>query len=85
MDPPLTSAKSFNSSDFTKRQWTGQAPEGAVAVNIRAIMTGKGSAWFDDVIWEEKGSNKTGNWVYYLIGFAVPVVIYFVFNKFFKK
>jgi len=81
VDPPLVSAKSFQKTDWVKRQWSGQVPEGAVAVNIRALTTGKGTVWFDDLSWEgEAGVNKK-NIQSFFLGLGAVLVSYLVFKK----
>ena len=40
IDPPLVSEKISGKMNWQERIWTGQPPEGAVVVDIRALMTG---------------------------------------------
>lgn len=71
IDPPMISSKSTGKADWGEREWSGKAPAGAIAVNIRAVMTGTGRSWFDDVSWK-KSSNK--NWLYLIFGFVAVIV-----------
>lgn len=72
---PLHSDKSKGETDWVRREWEGRAPESAVAVNIRALMTGGGTSWFDDTEWESIGGISKNLW-YFLAGMTAVLVAY---------
>jgi len=78
---PLVSKKSFGISDWQKRSWSGKAPKGAVGVNIRCLMTGKGKSWFDDVVFKK----EPGFWEKYILAFVVGFTVAVLFPLIFKK
>jgi len=80
IDPPLISQKTFGKEDWIKREWQGKAPQEAKAVNIRGIVSGQGTVWFDDVVFE-KEKKAQNNFVYFAIGLAGVIVPYFIFSK----
>jgi len=70
---PLVSSKSEGKLNWTKREWSGAAPQGAIAVNIRALMTGSGTTWFDDIVWQEEKAWGNKQVFYFVLGFVAAV------------
>jgi hypothetical protein len=83
IDPPLISEKSFASADWTRRDWTGTAPDGATAVEIRALTTGTGDTWFDDISWKPSTSSFD-KFKYPALGFLAIIATFLILPRLLK-